>query len=64
MVQIVREILSRQSLLFVEVLTIMQINVSKGSERESKKLMQMEIWKTNVWNARLANDLDADLKIT
>ena len=38
-------------------------NVSKGSERKSKKHVRLVIWKTDVWNASIVNVLDADLKI-
>ena len=62
--KILREqILFRQSALFVEVPTILQKNVSKGSERKGKILVRLVIWKTYVWNVRLRNDLDAYLKI-
>ena len=65
MVEILREkILSRQSALFVEVLIIMKQNVSKGSERKWKNLVQLVIWTTDVWNVRLGNILDVDPKTT
>ena len=62
--KILREqILSRQSALFVEVPTILQKNVSKGSESKSKNLVQLVIWTTDKQNARLVKALHADLKI-
>ena len=39
-------------------------NVSKGSERKSKKLVRMVIWTTDERNGLLGNALDVDLKIT
>ena len=64
MVEIVREqTLFRKIALFVEVLITLQKNVLKGSERKGGNLVRLVIWTTNVWNARLANVLDADLKI-
>ena len=38
-------------------------NISIVSERKRKNLVQLVISKTDVRNARLINDLDADLKI-
>ena len=63
-VKIVREKnLSIKMAIFVEVPTILQENVSKISERKSKKLVRLVILTTGVWNARLVNVLDAELKI-
>ena len=50
--------------LFVEVLITLQKNVSKVSERKSKKLMRLVIRTTDKRNVRLGNVLDVDLKTT
>ena len=65
MTKIVREkILSRKSELFVEVLTILQQDISKGSERRKEKLVRLVIWTTDRRNAHLSNVSYADMKIT
>ena len=48
----------------MKVPTILHKNVSKGSERKSKNLVQLVIRTTKVRNTCLANVLDTDLKIT
>ena len=58
------KILFRQNALFVEVLTTLQKNVSKGSDRKKKKLVQLVIRKTDKRNGYLRNVLDVNLKIT
>ena len=52
-----------QSELFVEVLIILQKNVSKGSDRKSKKLPRLVLQTIDKRNIRLGNALDADMKI-
>ena len=65
MVEIVREqIFSRQSALFVEVLIILQKNISKGSERKRQNIVRLVIRTTDVRNVHLGNILDVNLKIT
>ena len=49
---------------FVELLITLQKHISKESERKSKNLLQMVIWKTKERNGRLGNFLDVDLRIT
>ena len=56
--------LSRQGAIFVEIPTILQETVSKGSEMKSTNLVRMVILTKNVRNECLENSLDADLKIT
>ena len=42
----------------------MQQNVSKGSDRKSKKLVRLVIQTTDERNGHLENVLDVDIKIT
>ena len=53
----------RQNETFVEVIITLQKIVSKGLDRESKKLLQLVLWTTDKRNGHLENVLDADLKI-
>ena len=64
MVEIVREqIFSRQSALFVEVLIILQKNISKGSERKRQNIVRLVIRTTDERSVCLGNVLEEDLKI-
>ena len=56
--------LFRKSVIFVEVLITLQKNISNGSDKKSKKLVQLVIWTTDEQNVRLGNVLDVDLNIT
>ena len=56
--------LFRQSAPFVEVLTTLQKNVSKGSDRKKKNLVRLVIQKIDERNGHLKNVLDVDLQIT
>ena len=51
------------NVLFVEVPTILQKTILKGSEMKRKNLVRLVIKTEKVWNASLANVLDADMKI-
>ena len=61
---VIEKIFSIQSALFVEVLIIMQKNISKGSERKRRKLVRLVNQTTDVRNVCLVNVLDADMKTT
>ena len=52
-----------QSAIFVEVLIILQKNVSKGSDRKSKTLLHLVLRKIYKQNGHLENVLDEDLRI-
>ena len=56
--------LFRQSEHFVEVIIILRKNISKGLERKRRNLARLMFHLTGIWNIRLGNALDVDLKIT
>ena len=56
--------MSRKSAIFVDVPTILQKCISKGSERKIKKLVRLVIQITDIRNVHLGNILDVDLNIT
>ena len=65
MEEIVKEkTLFRKSAPFVKVLITPQKNVSKGSDRKYKKLVQMVIGKTGKRNVNIGENIYVDLKIT
>ena len=55
--------LSRKSAHFVDLITILRKNVSKGSDRKRKKLTQLVFNLTEIRNVRLGNVIYVDLKI-
>ena len=56
--------LFKKNTLFVEVLSTLQKNVSKRSDRKRKNLVRLVIWTTDERDVRHSNVLDVDLKIT
>ena len=50
--------ISRQSAQFVDLITILRKNVSKGSDRRRKKLARLVFHLTEIRNVRLGNAID------
>ena len=64
-VYIMREhTLSRQSAHFVNLITILRKNVSKGLDRKRRKLARLMFHLTGIRDVRLGNAVDVDLNIT
>ena len=61
---VMQKTLFRQSAPFVGVLITLQKNVSKGLDRESKKLVRLVLRKIDKRNGHIENVLDVDLEIT
>ena len=49
---------------FVDLITILRKNASKELDRKMGKLAQLVFYLTEIWDVRLGNALDVDLKIT
>ena len=61
---VMQKTLFRKSAPFVGVLITLQKNVSKGLDRESKKLVRLVLRKIDKRNGHIENVLDVDLEIT